>query len=58
MNIVRRETRALAHRRGLGVTVDALLAQDGERRARAARQVGGGNVLLGIEAERHRQARI
>jgi len=47
VHIVRRKARALAHRRGLGVAVDALLAQDGERRARAARQVGGSDVSSG-----------
>ena len=58
MHIVRGETGALANGRGLDVAVDALLAQDGERRACAARHVGGGDVLLGIEAERDRQAGV
>ena len=58
MHVVGVEARAGEHRRHLGLAVDALLAQHRDRGPRAARDVGRGDILGGIEAQRRVQPRI
>ena len=58
VDVVRRETAAVEHRGGLGLAVDTLLAQYGDRRAHPARDVRSGDVVRGIEAEGDLEGRL
>ena len=58
VEVVRRETAAVEHRGGLGLAVDTLLAQYGDRRAHTARDVRGRDVIPGIEAEGDLEGRL